>query len=91
VHYVCIVFEGAQAGQQVGLYDSEMPHRIYFWRVQNNRGRWFTTRHRATEDVIRRSHPEAQRIESDSMEIPDIDPMKPTYHASLHDPNYRGG
>jgi hypothetical protein len=53
--------------------------RIYFWRVQDRNGRWYKTRFRSTEEHIRREHPEAQRMDSDSMEIPDLDPRKPMY------------
>lgn len=48
-----------------------MPHRIYFWRVQNRNGRWYRTRFRTTEEHIRKEHPEAERIETDFMEIAD--------------------
>ena len=35
-----------------------MPHRIYFWRVQDRNGRWYKTRFRTTEEHIRKEHPE---------------------------------
>lgn len=35
---------------------TEITHR---WRVQDGRGRWYTTRWNATEADIRRQHPEA--------------------------------
>jgi len=46
------------------------PYRIYFWRVRNPvTGRWHKTWWRATEEMIREEHPEAERIESDWIEI----------------------
>ena len=31
----------------------------YRWRVKSSAGKWFTTRHMATEESIRKQHPEA--------------------------------
>lgn len=61
-------------------------HRIYFWRVQNRNGRWYQTRFRTTEEYIRSEHPEAQRVETDYIEVPDVDLSKPMYSG-----NYRNG
>lgn len=39
-----------------------MKTEIYYrWRVKNHMGKWYTTRHEATEEMIRKSHPEAVR------------------------------
>jgi hypothetical protein len=54
-----------------------MPHRIYFWRVQDRNGRWYKTRFRTTEEHIRKEHPEAERIDSDWMEVQRVDIYKP--------------
>ena len=48
-----------------------MPHRIYLWRVKDRNGRWYKTRFRTAEEHIRKEHPEAQRVESDFIEVGD--------------------
>ena len=48
-----------------------MPHRIYFWRVKDFRGRWYKTRYRTDEESIRKEHPEAERIDFDFIDIAD--------------------
>jgi len=47
------------------------PVRIYFWRVKTAKANWVRTRFRATEEHIRREHPEAMRVESDYIEVSD--------------------
>jgi hypothetical protein len=41
------------------------------------------TRFRATEEHIRKEHPEAQRIETDFIKIPDLDPSKLMYKVRM--------
>ena len=62
-----------------------MPHRIYFWRVKNRNGRWYQTRFRATEEHIRKEHPEAERIDSDSMDVQRVDMYRPMQSAQRPD------
>lgn len=52
-------------------------NRSYFWRVKDRNGRWYQTRFRATEEHIRKEHPEAERI--DSMEVRPVDMYKPMH------------
>ena len=54
-----------------------MPHRICFWRVQDRHGRWYQTRFRTTEQRIRKEHPEAERIDSDAMNVQQVQMYKP--------------
>lgn len=61
-----------------------MPLRIYFWRVKNRKGNWVQTRFRATEEHIRREHPEAMRVDSDYIEV---DQPAQMYGASFHEPS----
>lgn len=35
----------------------------YRWQVKNHLGKWFTTRHEASEEQIRKQHPEAVRLD----------------------------
>ena len=42
---------------------------LYFWRVRDAQGRWVTTRHRATEEQIRLTHPEAECLWGESLTI----------------------
>jgi hypothetical protein len=60
-----------------------MPHRIYFWRIKDIRGRWYKTRYRTDEESIRKEHPEAQLIEAGSMEIRDFDPRQDRYSPTM--------
>ena len=63
-----------------GVRATPVPPHIYFWRVQNNRGRWYTTWYRSSEEDMRAKHPEAERIDHDFIEIPDnIDPYNLMY------------
>lgn len=47
----------------------------YQWRVKNHLGRWITTRHHCTEEMIRRENPEAVAVEGSLIvrEVPDTD------------------
>lgn len=40
----------------------------YRWRVKSSAGKWFTTRHMATEASIRKQHPEATPVEGSRTE-----------------------
>ena len=42
---------------------------LYFWRVRDAQGRWVTTRHRATEEQIRLTQPEAECLGGESLTI----------------------
>lgn len=35
----------------------------YRWKVKDRLGKWYTTRHEATEEEIRKQHPEAIRVD----------------------------
>jgi len=43
--------------------------------VKNRKGNWVETRWRTTEEMIRKEHPEAERIDSDSMEVRPVGDM----------------
>lgn len=40
----------------------------YRWRVQSPAGKWFNTRYMATEEAIRKQHPEATAVEGSCIE-----------------------
>ena len=42
---------------------------LYFWRVQDAHGKWVTTRHRASEEQIRATNPEADCLWGESLTI----------------------
>ena len=40
----------------------------YRWRVKSSAGKWFNTRHMATEESVRKQHPEATPVEGSRTE-----------------------
>ena len=56
----------------------------YRWRVKSPAGRWFNTRHAASEETIRKQHPEAVAIEGSRTEQIILDQPAELLQARLH-------
>ncbi|NMM78843.1 hypothetical protein B2J88_48845 [Rhodococcus sp. SRB_17] len=59
----------------------------YRWRIQSPAGRWFTTRHSASEEAIRKEHPEAMPVEGSRTERIILDQPAELVCAGFHSPH----
>ena len=58
----------------------------YRWRVKSPAGRWFNTRHTATEESIRKEHPEATPVQGTRTERVVLDQPAELLAAGAHGP-----